>query len=439
MGLAGFVGVVVVLLAAAATAIPPLGTEYARAFEGAPSIDEVRAAAEAHADRFDPTLTPVVLVPGMLGSRLMATKDSSYSTPYFWCNWGGAETWEIWLQESSLLPMLVNCFFYDMQLTIQSNGSMGSRPGLSVYPAGAPGDVYQTMVMGPKNESDFGMLVMNLTAKGYQVGKNLFGSAYRWRYGPREWARPGGDWDQLVRVVEMASAANGGRPVSLVTISMGAPYLNVFLQRHVSQAWKDRYVRAAMLMSGVLGGSSSAVIEFTTGNNWGVSWIWNSQVRDLARTWPGVYFLTPSEPLWGDVPYVMTPDRNYSAAEFPELLQEMGATEVPLDYVAEMLGDTYVVDGPGVEVFCFYGYNVPTPYQLQYNVPASKISDTLPVHTTLSDGDGTVTRFGLTACERWENNANRTVTAKAFANVNHVQFLTDPALTEEVADLLASL
>lgn len=65
-------------------------------------------------------------------------------------------------------------------------------------------------------------------------------------------------------LVEETYAMNGNMPVLLIAHSMGGPLTLVFLQQQ-TQAWKNKYIRALVTLSGAWGGSVKALKVFAVG------------------------------------------------------------------------------------------------------------------------------------------------------------------------------
>lgn len=65
-------------------------------------------------------------------------------------------------------------------------------------------------------------------------------------------------------LVEDTYQQNNNTPVLLVAHSMGGPMSLLFLQDQ-TQAWKDKYIRAMVTLSGAWGGSIKALKVFAIG------------------------------------------------------------------------------------------------------------------------------------------------------------------------------
>jgi hypothetical protein len=70
----------------------------------------------------------------------------------------------------------------------------------------------------------------------------------------------GGYFSQLKAEIEQLRARNGGRPVVLVSFSLGGPVAHVFFQR-VTQAWKDANIKSWLSTSGTFGGVQESLMQ----------------------------------------------------------------------------------------------------------------------------------------------------------------------------------
>jgi len=281
----------------------------------------------------------------------------------------------------------------------------------------------------------------------------LFTAPYDFRQGPDAFQV---QFDALQLLIETASAANGNKPVVLVSLSMGCPYTHLFLTSHVSQVSNRLpitliYVYSPLtqltcsLLSIGLEGSLRQQLRFLL---WSVCWFIrcfvhylevrlvgnpstvlssikldhisggnagaknpkiNNEIRSLARTWGSVNWLVPPVAFWGDQVFVSTPQKNYTMKDVQELYPLFGAYD-SLEIYEGVFNYTTIQD-PGVKVYCYYGFNTSTLFTLTYE--STDFQSSQPVMTFV-DGDDTAAVASLALCSNWSN-----VTVIPVENMQH--------------------
>ena len=91
---------------------------------------------------------------------------------------------------------------------------------------------------------------------------------------------------------------------------------------------------------------------------------------------------------------------------------------------------------------CLYGEGVPTPEHYVYT-PAriektSAWYDWQPHSTVTGDGDGSVNRRSLLACQRWAAQQKYPVHLQGFPNAKHLSMIRSADLVKYVAKILQS-
>ena len=79
-----------------------------------------------------------------------------------------------------------------------------------------------------------------LEQAGYTPELDYASVAYDWRKGPSDWSQPGGYFSQLKIGIEQLRA-RAGKPVVTVSFSLGGPVFAIFLNKYVTEAWKDEF------------------------------------------------------------------------------------------------------------------------------------------------------------------------------------------------------
>ena len=144
----------------------------------------------------------------------------------------------------------------------------------------------------------------------------------------------------------------GKEPIVASSISLGGPFFSLFLNRHVTQEWKDRYIHCFFNISGVMSGSVIAPYLSISGTKFGPgvpSWL-KSPLDALAKSVSSVPWVFPHEDAFGKTPVVRTSARNYTASELGEALLAAGNHQQAALYQENV--DSYGLEGlvPNVTV-----------------------------------------------------------------------------------------
>ncbi|GLI59185.1 hypothetical protein VaNZ11_001017, partial [Volvox africanus] len=160
---------------------------------------------------------------------------------------------------------------------------------------------------------------------------------YDWRLSPAEWSEPGGSFHSLRAAVSAKVAANRGRRVVLLGLSLGASYAVSFLNsKVVDQEWKETHVERLVTLSGVWHGTPRSTWDVISGRLEGLEAVLDqAATRQLLRGLPALAWAFPVPPPGaapGDSggPAVVTNTargRNYGTAQLGQALRDAGAPE----------------------------------------------------------------------------------------------------------------
>jgi hypothetical protein len=128
-------------------------------------------------------------------------------------------------------------------------GSCNPPPGVEMQPA--PG--FANAVSPGSGIDVFGRMIRCLEQLGWTQGVDIFAHAYDWRLTPMDWAGEGGDFHRLRLQMEgivSGTHTHGRQPIVVVTLSLGAPYLSLFLNTMVGPGWKEAHVARFVSLSG---------------------------------------------------------------------------------------------------------------------------------------------------------------------------------------------
>eukprot|EP01116_Phalansterium_solitarium_P024658 TRINITY_DN9092_c0_g1_i2.p1 TRINITY_DN9092_c0_g1~~TRINITY_DN9092_c0_g1_i2.p1 ORF type:complete len:441 (-),score=38.08 TRINITY_DN9092_c0_g1_i2:132-1454(-) len=380
-------------------------------------------------DQRPAVLTPLVIIPSLIGSRLEAQLDGKVSQ-HWYCSKNSKPFW-LWLPETAeMVPPFDNCWAENIALTFDNaTGLYHSLPGVSVT---APyfGQLQGVEYLDANNKTGvWDVVVETLVALGYEPGVNLVSAPYDWRVGPTQVVAQ--QFGPLKALIEQTYSLNGNTPVALTSLSMGGLYGAVFLNSFVDQAWKDQHIASFTSLSGAFGGSVISIYELLCLNGQNLYGLDPVILREVVRSWGSPTWLLPTPGAYNST-MVITPERNYTAADFVQLFTD---AEVPV--VVEIMESSmqYFAPGPvGVPLNVVYGFNLSTMASLEFS---SNTNFTEPSGVTFDNGDGTVTLGGLIELpQQWAAQQTQPVQFFGVANMPHGNATHTP---EAVQIILQSL
>lgn len=396
---------------------------------GGITVEDPHGKIVEHHDMGDPNLPPVIMVPGIGGSRIQAQIPGRRSDWECLVQQFFQKTWfDLWFDVTEIIPGSVGCFQANFQLKWDvwrhEYVDTGVQTRLVEY-----GDIGGVRCIVPAMESTctltevYSKLSYHLENMGYVAGSNLHGAPYDWRTGPQYWAKPGGAYSQLQRLIESSVQLNNGRKAVLVAASEGAPYTLWFLNNYVTPEWKAQYLDCFVPIAGSFGGSLQSLRMVLSGYLWGINskslpWIDGSILAEVSRTFGGVTWSFP-QTIPGhleDWTVVETPHRSWRTSEIDKLLHE-----VDLHTTADIYNSTrryQTFQPPGVKTYCFYGSGVPTPLTLRYS--SEDVYDPGALGYDEVDGDGAVVLDSLNVCDSWAEEDPALYTVVRLTNATHV-------------------
>lgn len=218
-----------------------------------------------------PKKQPVIIVPGILGSKLNRASD-------------GEEVW----------PNTGNLFFQKTDVFL--NELIGDEKGVSIV------DIYAPKILDSAfSKNIYGDLVGTFLDAGYASGTELFTVPYDWRL------RIASSTEKLDSVVKKAIAESPTGKVSIIAHSMGGLLVKEYLRQSSSTDFVDKLILAGVPELG----SPKAFKALTYGDNFGFGFwaidIFNSdRSKIISQNMPGVYELLPSRKYFdkGGWPYI---------------------------------------------------------------------------------------------------------------------------------------
>ncbi|KAF2324248.1 hypothetical protein GH714_011119 [Hevea brasiliensis] len=386
-------------------------------------------------------LHPLILVPGNGGNQLEARLNRGYKPTSLLCNrWyplvKQKEGWfRLWFDPSVLLAPFTECFadrmmlYYDKYLDDYCNANgvetrvpnFGSTQSLLYLD---PNLKHITEYMAP--------LVESLEEIGYVDGETLFGAPYDFRYGLAAEGHPckvGSTFLQdLKDLIERASSLNGGRPVIILSHSLGGLFVLQLLNRN-PPSWRQKFIKHFVALSAPWGGAVDVMLTFASGNTLGVPLVDPLLVRGEQRSSETNLWLLPNPTIFGTKQLVITPNTTYSAHEIAQFLENIGFSEGVYPYKSRILPLIEKTIAPGVPITCIIGSGVKTAETLLYRKNCYEDQPEI----VYGDGDGTVNMASLLALESlFAENKNQSLKVIRISGVSHTSILKQNIALDQI-------
>ncbi|CAN6587235.1 unnamed protein product [Malus baccata var. baccata] len=387
-------------------------------------------------------LHPLILIPGNGGNQLEARLTNDYKPSGLLCNrWypfqKKKDGWfRLWFDPTVLIAPFTSCFAQRMTLYYDAvSDDYHNAPGVQTR---VPhfGSTESLLYLDPRLKHITGYmapLVESLEKIGYVNDENLFGAPYDFRYGLAPEGHPchvGSKFLQdLTHLVENASTSNGGKPVILVSHSLGGLFALQLLNRN-PPSWRRKFIKHLVALCAPWGGTVDEMLTFASGNTLGVPLVDPLLVRGEQRSSESNLWLMPNPEIFGRKNLlVITPNATYSASDVPRFLDDIGFGEGVHPYKTRVLGLMEELVAPGVPITCVVGSGVKTAETLFYG---SNSFDEQP-EIVYGDGDGTVNMVSLLAHESlWSDTKNQTLKTIRVPGVSHTAMLKDEDALDEI-------
>ncbi|KAL8490184.1 hypothetical protein ACS0TY_025917 [Phlomoides rotata] len=395
------------------------------------------------------TLHPVVLIPGSGGNQLEARLTEKYNPSSLWCNrWyplkKDPDGWfRMWFDPTLLLRPFTKCFNQRMMIYYDSDeDDYHNAPGVETR---VPhfGSTQSLLYLDPSLKSITSYmepLVRSLEEIGYINGENLFGAPYDFRYALAAQHHPSKVASKylsdLKSLVESASASNGGKPVILLSHSLGGLFALHLLDR-ASISWRQKYVKHFIALSAPWGGTVDEMRTFASGNTLGAPLVDPLLVREEQRSSASNLWLLPSPTVFDKgKPLVVTPNFSYSSSDIVVFLRDIGFSEGVSPYKTRVFPLIESLPSPEVPVTCVFGSGVKTPEMLVYGMGGFDEG----MEVVYGDGDGTVNMVSLLALEStWDGVRNQSIKVIKIEGVSHTDVLKDERALERVIGEVSSI
>ena len=362
---------------------------------------------------------PLVLLPGF-GASVLESQYNLTETPHIWCSKSSHGQWErLWGPPAAdLVPHVVECWWHKFRIhytTHNHTTTAHDAPGvqLRVHP-GASG-----LEVEPHEPST------NVYRQFLERFPQTTVLTYDFRFTPAGRALLLTQWQRTIESIYMAHG-----PVTIVSHSYGALWMHYFLTRHVNATWKDRHLHAWIPLSPAYGGAVSALQSIVSGDTDSPLWRRDVTLKYAMRSLESILWLLPLPALWGDQVLVQQAARNYTAQDYPQLLQDAGFAQFDIlwkrvNRLTALDKDQRLAD-PNVNVYPIYGDGLTTASGLVY----AESLDQNPWVRTTTAGDGTLTLQSLQAGNHWS------ATPLVLANTSHTEICSDAQTLAYVAEII---
>eukprot|EP01156_Anaeramoeba_ignava_P005949 Anaeramoba_ignava/a347369_188.p1 GENE.a347369_188~~a347369_188.p1 ORF type:complete len:451 (+),score=134.96 a347369_188:4-1356(+) len=377
-------------------------------------------------------LDPVLILPGLGGSRMEA-KLENFDSKHWFCM-QNKDWFSTWLNVELYVPEIIECVNEYFALDYDSETHYNfHKQGASIRPiAGSTGlKNLEPTLSFIRVIAYFAKMLDKFATLGYQEGKTLFPITYDWRLGPRNLTEL---FDLVKYTIEYASEINSGSKVHIITHSMGCTIATLFFARQ-TQEWKDRYIATWIPLSPAMGGVGEAVEGLLYGINFGIPILAGSEIVNMERTYPSIYFFLPRAPYWTN-PVVTTPTKQYypTLSDYHQLLTDLNLPQSSHDMLDDNWDDGIILTAPGVPTFFQIGTGIDTPIQVNFKDKLGGDHDVVN-----GDGDGTCNHAVMTIpCEQWPQQQSQTVECYLWGGAGHQDTVSDDKIIEEIVGIMAN-
>lgn len=281
-------------------------------------------------------------------------------------------------------------------------------------------------------------LVESLHKIGYIDDESLFGAPYDFRYGLAASGHPSAVGSKFLKdlkiLIETTSSNNGGKPVILISHSLGGLFVLELLNRN-PKTWQQKFVKHFIAISSPWGGAVDEMLTLASGNTLGVPLVNPLLVRDQQRRSESNLWLLPNPTVFGsDKPLVVGPNRSYTAGEVVGFLRDIGFPEGVKPYEDRIVPLVRAMFSapPEVPVTCIVGTGVKTMETLFYGDELG--FDGRP-EVVYGDGDGTVNIESLLALETlWKVEKNPSLKVIRLNGMSHTSVLNEKTALEKIME-----
>jgi len=328
---------------------------------------------------------PIILIPGLAGSRLQYSWTSDAPREGVLCRSEGSLE-DAWVRLSAVLPLTAKCVMGRLAMRWNGVEWLDERGvNVSVVP-GPEGIAY----LDPSDKATraitkyFGPLIEALQAGGYPMET----ANYDWRVGCKGLT----EWRQRLQ----AQIEAHDQPVLLVAHSMGCMQTSYFLST-MSPAWRAQHVSSFISAGGPYLGAPKVLKSMISGDNLGIPTLPASDARLLQAHSGASALVSPiPAPAWGLEPLLTAGSDTYFYQNISKVFALLNNSDA---YAAEAKTFPGIMSDPGIPVYVVRGTGVKTVVGVGY--PKSDFTGS--VTEIFGDGDGTVPSISSKYALNWAN------------------------------------
>lgn len=374
----------------------------------------------------EPIQDPVILIPGLGGSILEAKWDIKDS-PRFYCQTKETDWAQIWPSIFSAIPFENICWANLIKTETDGNHIKSSK-GVQTRAKDFGG------LKGINILDQVDLYLLNVPIVKYfeETSKKLKSLGYNNLYGAPYDFRLILDQDylknyniRLKKLIEEAWDKSGKRKVTLISHSLGGPVTSYFINSH-TKAWKDKYLKKFIAISGPFGGATESLSACLTGETAGIP-VSKLFMKKLERDYAGVIWMLNEPNTWRDIPIINGKGTNY----IPKAMEEAGTPLSGKLWENRALSVwPQTLRNPGLEMHLVYGTKVKTLFSLNY----PNLDFKNPSYTYENEGDGTVPGISLES-PIYTHGWNVTSVHK-LSGATHLGILNDKRWLNLIEDLM---
>ncbi|KAA6399546.1 MAG: putative Group XV phospholipase A2, partial [Streblomastix strix] len=243
---------------------------------------------------FDPIPNPhpIILVPGLGGSRLQFREKKQPSAKFenAWLN----------LLRASVEPTE---FVHELNTTYNADKNVFETADYGEVVPVDYGGLDGISYLDPNFQSVstyFQSMVDVLVSVGYKPKVNLFGVPFDFRIETPNSLMYGTFLSDLKRMIEKAYVMNNNSRVIIVGHSCGGIISHMFLTRYppITQEWKDKFIESFASVAAPYSGAFEAYQFLAAPRRWIVPTLSPNTTYELVKFFAGVYWMSPSDVIY---------------------------------------------------------------------------------------------------------------------------------------------